>query len=703
MPETSSEAPAVPKNDYSPTQKVVLEWLDHAVADLGGQERPGQVRMAAEVAEAIEKNRHLLVQAGTGTGKSLAYLIPALQHAMQVNKPVVISTATLALQAQIMNRDLPRLLESLEEQLPRPAVTALVKGRSNYVCKNKLAGGFPEDEGQEALLGVLDDGVAVPLTEQTPQSRDSFGAGLSELGEQVQRLRAWAAETDTGDRDDLSPGVEDRAWRQVSVTARECLGSKCQFYEECFVEQAREHASTADVVVTNHALLAFSAIEGYGVLPEHEVVIIDEGHELQDRITNSVATELSAAAIRAAASSTRKHTTVSPGALEEAVKDFENAFNPTQDGLLEMGLNEEQEAAIASVQSATRTLLSDTKDGGKDQDAGRQVARSRLQAVYDTAERVLNSAQGITGSAARAAGTAHEALWLTRPRPFLPGQGYSEPDPMTPPQLWAAPISVAGPLKAGLLEDYTVILTSATLAIGGDFGSVAGSIGLNREDQSSWRGIDVGSPFDYPSQGILYAAAHLPPPGRERSPESLKEIQDLMAASRGGVLGLFSSMAAAKEAAAYIRQELNLTLLCQGESSMADLIKRFSAERDMSLFGTMSLWQGVDVPGEALRLVIIDRIPFPRPDDPMSKARSLRVARAGGNGFLAVSATHAAMRLAQGVGRLIRSQEDRGVVAILDPRIVTKSYGGFIKSALPDFWSTLDREQILAVLRRLGS
>ncbi|MFC0581461.1 ATP-dependent DNA helicase [Micrococcoides hystricis] len=702
MPQSAADSQPATAT-YSPSQKVALEWLQEAVDGLGGQERPGQVTMAAEVVEAIEKNRHLLVQAGTGTGKSLAYLVPALHHAMNSDKPVVISTATLALQSQVMSRDLPRLLDSLEDKLPREAVTALVKGRSNYVCRNKLAGGFPEDEGQEALIGMLDDGAAVPLTEQTPQAATSFGSGLSELGEQIQRLRAWAAETETGDRDDLSPGVSDRAWRQVSVSARECLGSKCQFYDECFVEQSRAHAATADIVVTNHALLAFSAIEGYGVLPEHDVVIIDEAHELQDRITTSVSTELSAAAMKAAATSTRKHTSVSPALLEEAIKDFENAFNATSDGLLEMGLNQAQEAALAAVLSATRTLLSDTKDSGKDQDAGRQVARSRLQAVYDAADRVMNSAQGITGSAARAAGPAHEALWLTRPRTHVPGKGYQDPDPMTPPQLWVAPISVAGPLKQGLLEDRTVILTSATLAIGGDFASVAGSIGLSREESSRWRGLDVGSPFDYPRQGILYAAQHLPEPTQQRSPESLSEIRDLMEASGGGALGLFSSIAAAKEVTAYIRDELDMPILCQGESSMADLIRRFSEDKDLSLFGTMSLWQGVDVPGDALRLVIIDRIPFPRPDDPMSKARSLKVARAGGNGFLTVSATHAAMRLAQGVGRLIRSSDDRGVVAIIDSRIVKKSYGGFIKSALPDFWSTTDRDKILQVLKRLSS
>lgn len=449
-------------------------------------------------------------------------------------------------------------------------------------------------------------------------------------------------------------------------------------------------------------MLAFSAIEGYGVLPEHDVVIVDEAHELQDRITGSVATELSAAAMKAASTSTRKHTSVSASGLEEATKDFENAFAQTPDGLLETGLNPAQEEAITSVRNATRTLLSDTKPSGKDEEAGRQIARARLQAVYDAAERMLNSAQGLTGSAAREAGPAFEALWLTRPSSFVPGKGYQTADPMTPPVLYVAPISVAAPLRERLLAENTVIMTSATLTIGGDFSAIAGGIGLPKEQANVWRALDVGSPFNYQKQGILYAAAHLSPPARERSEDALDELVELVEASGGGVLGLFSSRSAAQEAAEYVRERLDVNLLVQGESGTATLIREFADDEDSCLFGTMGLWQGVDVPGNSLRLVTIDRIPFPRPDDPMTKARTMMVARGGGNAFLAVSATKAAMSLAQGVGRLIRSQNDRGVVAILDSRMVTKSYGGFIKSALPDFWSTTDKKTVLQVLTRLS-
>ena len=245
------------------------------------------------------------------------------------------------------------------------------------------------------------------------------------------------------------------------------------------------------------------------------------------------------------------------------------------------------------------------------------------------------------------------------------------------------------------------MLTSATLTVGESFDAVAGDLGLKGSGAPKWDGIDVGSPFDYPRQGILYMAKHLDKPGRQLSDGMLQEIQDLLEASGGGALGLFSSRRAAEEAAEVMRERTGLSILCQGESTLSALVSQFAEEPDTSLFGTMGLWQGVDVPGDSCRLVLIDRIPFPRPDDPLSTARTRAVADSGGNGFMAISATHAAVRLAQGAGRLIRSTSDRGVVAVLDSRIATARYGGFLRASLPPLWTTTDRKTVHSALQRL--
>jgi ATP-dependent DNA helicase DinG len=294
-------------------------------------------------------------------------------------------------------------------------------------------------------------------------------------------------------------------------------------------------------------------------------------------------------------------------------------------------------------------------------------------------------------------------------------------------RLLAAPLAVNGLIRTNLLAGRSGILTSATLALGGSFAPIARSVGLDARpdaepqgperlapdaaaapvapsgDAVTWHGLDVGSPFDYPRQGILYIARHLPPPGREPATEAqLDEIAELITAAGGRTLGLFSSRRASDAVAQAMRDRLDLTVLAQGDDQLPTLVREFAADEATCLFGTLSLWQGVDVPGAACRLVIIDRIPFPRPDDPVRSARSEAVVAAGGNGFMSVSATHAALMLAQGAGRLIRTTEDRGVVAVLDPRLATARYGEFLARSLPDFWRTTDREVALAALRRLA-
>jgi ATP-dependent DNA helicase DinG len=640
----------------------VEELLHAAVVAVGGTRRDGQVEMAQAVARAVDTGEHLIVQAGTGTGKSLAYLVPALQHAFDTGRPAVIATATLALQAQVVERDMPRVCDALEPLLGRRPVCGLVKGRRNYLCVHKLAGGFPEDPDADTLLAVGD------------VDREE-----SRLGQEVVRLREWAERTTSGDRDDLVPGVSERAWGQVSVSAQECLGSRCPMAAECFVERSREAAGQADLVVTNHAMMAIDAFEGRQLLPEHDLLVVDEAHELVDRVTATVTDEVSAGAVRAAARRAGRLVDAST-ALDDAAGILDAALEPVAEGRL-TSLPDALGLALGQVRDAARSVQSELTKGAADADGVRQVAKAAADDLLDVASRFLEERE-------------LDVAWLAR-------------DPRRGPVLRVAPMSVAMVVRDKVFQERTVVLTSATLELGGSFDAVAGTMGLRGEGSPVWRGIDVGSPFDYPRQAIAYVAHHLPPPGRDGlAVQTLDEIEALVRAAGGRTLGLFSSMRAAREATEAMRQRCaedsgDIAFLCQGEDQIATLVRQFAGDPRTCLFGTLSLWQGVDVPGSACQLVLIDRIPFPRPDDPLASARSQAIARMGGNGFMAVSATHAALRLAQGAGRLVRRGDDRGVVAFLDSRMMTARYAGFLQRSLPPFWPTADREMVLAALRRL--
>ncbi|NHN56086.1 ATP-dependent DNA helicase [Calidifontibacter sp. DB0510] len=632
--------------------------LDAAVGGVGGSPRPGQQRMAHAVAEAVERKRHLLVQAGTGTGKSLAYLVPAIAHAQATGKPVVVATATLALQAQIVDRDLPRIADALAPLLQRRPTFGLVKGRRNYLCKHKLLGGYPDDDG-DTLLGV-----------------GEVDQQLGRLEREVVRLREWAEETDSGDRDTLVPGVSERAWRQVSVSAKECLGSRCPLASECFVEQSRAEAADVDVVVTNHSFMAIDAFEGRQMLPEHDLLIVDEAHELVDRITSTITDELTPGLVAAAARAAAR--LADTDALAAAGTVLEQALQPLKEGRL-LGVPDTLALAVQQVHDAAREVSTEIKPANaQDNDGARQRARAAVDEVFDTSARLLEDREV-------------DVAWISQ-------------DPRRGPVVRVAPMTVAMLVRDKIFEGRSVVLTSATLELGGTFDAVAGTIGLRGDGAPPWDGLDVGSPFDYPGQAIAYVARHLPPPGRDgTAEETMAEIEQLIRAAGGRTLGLFSSMRAATAAAEAMRDRLGdeYPVLCQGEDRTPTLVREFAADARTCLFGTLSLWQGVDVPGSACQLVLIDRIPFPRPDDPISSARSQAIAERGGNGFMAVSATHAALRLAQGAGRLIRRGDDRGVVAFLDSRLMTARYAGFLQRSLPPFWPTTDRALVLGALRRL--
>jgi ATP-dependent DNA helicase DinG len=668
-------------------QPDVLTALTAAVLGVGGVERAGQRQMAVAVADAIESRTHLLVQAGTGTGKSLAYLVPAVLHAAAGGRPVVVATATIALQRQLVERDLPLLADSLEPLLGRRPEFAILKGRHHYLCRHRLLTGAP-DESPGA-----DEGALFAPAPTTP------------LGKDAARIRAWADETETGDRDELVPNPADRAWRAVSVSSHECLGAaRCPEGDRCFAELARERARGSDVVVTNHAMLAIDAFAGIPLLPEHEVVVVDEAHELVERATGAVTDELTASAVERAARRIRRFVeptthdalVMAGQALEEALEECEPGRLTGLTGLLfdaMVAMRDIGHMAMSEAGSRDRSVVETGVD------AARSQARAAVEELHEIAGRVV------------AAGPL-DVLWV------------SAGSDRRPPALHRAPLSVAGLLRDLLFARATVVLTSATLELGGSFEPVARGLGLvgvssstadedadgsaeERDEESDevrssprWTGLDVGSPFDYPRQGILYVARHLPPPGRDGLSEAaLDELAGLVEAAGGRTLGLFSSQRAAVQAADAMRERLDVVVLCQGDDATAELVRLFASHPSTCLFGTLSLWQGVDVPGSACHLVVIDRIPFPRPDDPLVRARQ---EAAGPAGFMTVSAASAALLLAQGSGRLIRSSTDRGVVAVLDSRLSTARYAGFLRRSLPPFWPTEDPEQVRRSLRALA-
>ncbi|MGC4890292.1 ATP-dependent DNA helicase [Micromonospora sp. DT227] len=675
----------------------------------GGATRPGQQLMAEAIERSIASGEHLLVQAGTGTGKSLAYLAPALT----VDGPVVVSTATLALQSQLVDHDLPRLADAVEPVLGRRPTFAVLKGRHHYLCLARLDSSV-EDEPDDALFDAPRPGGTKWLGE------------AGRLGKQVQRLRDWAEETATGDRDELDPGVDDQVWRSVSMPARECVGaSRCPFGQECFAEASRARAREADLVVTNHSLLAVDMLAGRHIVPPHRLLVVDEAHELADRVSSAAQAELVPELIDR--STRRARPLLRPDhadRLTEAGDALAVGLAEAPAGRLTAGLPPALREACTLLDSATRAALEAIGDVKADDPdpVRKQQAKAVLDELSTTAQRLLEEGD-------------HDVAWVEKPE-----NGSRR-------ALVVAPLSVAGTLATHLYDERTVVATSATLALGGRFDTVARALGLDAPPPAppspaaaaaataaaagrgtdpapvastegsraaigtvpategpGWRSLDVGSPFDYARQGILYVAAHLPRPSVSGLPTAAgEELLALVGALGGRTLGLFSSRRAAQQAAELLRARTDLPVLLQGEEALPLLVRRFRQERESCLFGVMSLWQGVDVPGDACQLVVIDRLPFPRPDEPLAAARAAAVDAGGGSGFAAVSVPIAAVRLAQGVGRLIRATGDRGVVAVLDSRLETaRGYGPFLRRSLPPFWYTTRPEVARGALERLA-
>jgi ATP-dependent DNA helicase DinG len=652
----------------------------------GGSSRPGQEEMAAAIERAVKEREHLLVQAGTGTGKSLAYLTPALL----VDGPVVVSTATLALQNQLVEHDLPRLADAVQPVLGRRPTFAVLKGRHHYLCLAKL-----EHADEEAPTDTLFD-------DAPPRATQWLGEA-GKLGKQILRVQAWAEKTKTGDRDELDPGVDETAWRQVSMPARDCVGAaRCPYGAECFAEASRVRAREADIVVTNHSLLAVDMLAERNIVPPHKLLIVDEAHELADRVSSAAQAELTPEAVERA--SRRAKPLVSPAAAEalaEAADSLTVGLSDLPAGRLTTGLPPMLHRAVLLIDSATRAALDaigDVKNDDPDP-VRKQQAKATLDDISTTSQRLLEENE-------------YDVAWVERSDL---GNGRRA--------LVVAPLSVAGTLATSLYDERTVVATSATLTLGGRFDTVARSLGLPAPapvpaarsgggltadappvSGDGWTSLDVGSPFDYPRQGILYVAAHLPRPAASGLPDPAgEELLKLVEALGGRTLGLFSSRRAATQAAELLRARTTLPVLLQGEESLPILVRKFREQKESCLFGVMSLWQGVDVPGDACQLVVIDRLPFPRPDEPLAAARAAAVDATGGSGFASVSVPIAAVRLAQGVGRLIRSTGDKGVVAVLDSRLETaRGYGAFLRKSLPPFWYTTRPEVAIGALQRLA-
>jgi len=653
------------KKGIDERHRKMLDTLDAAVESIGGSAREGQRNMALAIADAIESEDHLLVQAGTGTGKSLAYLIPALAS----GKRALVATATLALQRQLIERDLPRIKSAVEKSLGREISFAIYKGVGNYLCKQKLFGG--SDADSELLIEV------------------------STLEEQAKRLKDWSKIVGiSGDRDD-APEVDRRVWAASSVSGRECVGADdCAYGSSCFAVLAKAKAQNADIVVTNHTLLAIEVVDSHPILPDRDVVILDEAHEFSDRTTQAVTEELTAQRVLRAATMYRKFSGergAGPAQdLTVAAEEFEEAIAQYRDDFLSGGDRSSEERRLEELPIALldpfRSIKEATEAISQRLSADDEILEGDVLAERARVKGAINEIKTVTQKMMRA--REGSVLWF-------------EPTYST---LYLAPLSVSEVLAENLFSSSPVIATSATMTVSRSFEPVKRNLGI--ADIEGLTTLDVGTPFDFEKQGMLYLASHLPEPTREGpTREALDELAELIEAADGRTLALFSSWRAVEAADAHLRKvlfdlEIPIITARRGDP-VGSLVERFSKEERSVLIGTISLWQGVDVPGSSCILVAIDRIPFPRPDDPVMAARSRQADSEGGSGFMQVSLPRAALLLAQGSGRLIRSHEDRGVVAILDSRITKKRYGEILINSMPPLWRTEDPELVRDSLRRL--
>ncbi len=631
--------PATTSVGAMPEIAAVEDALEAAVSSLdgGGERRPGQRDMCQAVAEAMESGRHLVVAAGTGTGKSLAYLVPLVLG----EGPSVVATATKTLQDQLVDKDLPQLAEALG----RPVRFAVLKGRSNYLCLQRL------DEH------LSDDQLSLDIAEG-PKA-------------EISRLANWAQRTDTGDRGELDFEPSPSAWDALSVSGRECPGAqRCPSGPVCFAEKARHRADAADIVVVNTHLYCLHLFGETPILPEHGTVVIDEAHGLEDIVSDTAGLSLSGGRFDDLARRVRAVVAESAAAgdLEDAGALLREVLAPYRDKPLPEPLPDELQRV--AVLARGRVEQAGVELRAVPDDAPGDFGPRKLRAILSAgalAEDLIRAVEAKPTEVAWVSGTESAPAWRI------------------------APIQLGDLLTERLWEHTTAVLTSATIPM--NLGEV---LGLNPDEHHA---IDVGSPFDFETNGLLYCAKHLPDPRNPGyEPAVHDELAALIEAAGGRTLALFTSYRAMDRAAEVLREQLDFQIYTQRDLPKAELLRRFAAEVESCLFATMSFWQGVDVPGESLSLVTIDRLPFPRPDDPLLEARRERY---GSEAFRLVDLPRAATRLAQGAGRLIRRGDDRGVVAVLDSRMARAGYRWELVRALPPFPRTAERDRAVTLLRTI--
>ncbi len=624
---------------------IALEEVTGHLPD-GGERRPGQEAMARAVAEVLDAGGHLAVQAGTGTGKTLAYLVPALLAGART----VVATATKALQDQLANNDLPFLAEHLDAHLDEPVSFAVLKGRSNYVCLQRLA------EVAEANVQQTLDGLAEHADD-----------------EQLAAIADWATGTDTGDRAELPFEPSGSTWSAVSIGSHECPGrNRCPQGDGCFAELARDRAAQAQVVVTNLHLYGIDVATDGAILPHHDLAILDEAHTAEDILAAANGAEINGGRFRALRRVASGILTRSPeldnvdelaGRFDDALvahlgKRLTPADDPEVGPLLELA-----DTRLEALQSALRALPDDAS----------AKAKARAQRCLLSTGSLLGSIRAI-----RSPGDG-DVTWVegSRSRPVL----------------CMSPVAIADVLAERLWPKRPVVLTSATLPP-----NLMGRLGLPDDEH---RVEDVGSPFDFERQTLLYCAAHLPDPRDPGYRDAVhEELERLILAAGGRTLALFTSWSALDAAHAHLAERLPFTVLHQNDLPKPALITAFTADETSCLFGTRGLWQGIDVPGPALSLVTIDRIPFPRPDDPLLSARRERI---GDGAFGEIDIPMAATDLAQAAGRLIRTATDIGVVAVFDRRLArSHSYRQQLLAALPPMPRTVDPDEVERFLRNLS-
>ncbi len=636
-----------------------LDALDVVLeAKLGAEERLGQAQMLEAVADAISGDHHLMVEAGTGTGKSLAYLIPTVLS----GRAAVIATATKSLQNQLADSELPFLAEHLD----LPVTWSVVKGRQSYVCMAKLVERFgPGLDGSGPQLFAGDDQALSGLVE-------------------------WVRGGGTGDQDDLPEVVSDELWRQVSVSGMECPGKRlCPQAHACFAEAALDQARDAQIVITNHHLYALHLASGRRILPDHELVIFDEAHKLEAASTAAFGVDVGGGRLTSFANNAQR--LLGPeqrdsliGAVRSAASRLTAVIEQLEESRLipEQGpLGEEILSGIRAVAAVVKALPKVDED---DAIAG-AVARARAQGGHVQADfgMALDLPSG-------------HVAWAE------PGRRIVR----------VAPITVDFPIAANLLVHLPTILTSATLTSAGSFAPLARKLGLitelladdpaafDVEDplDRTYASLRVEGGFDYANQGLLYVASELPDPRQPEWPDAAAaEIRALAEAAGGRALVLTTSYRMMERAAAGLA-DAPFEVLVQGELPKRQLIADFSDNETATLVATMGYWEGIDVPGPSLSLVVIDRIPFPRPDDPLLQARREAITAQGRSAFDEVDLPHATVLLAQGSGRLIRNETDQGVVAIVDRRLTAMRYGQRILRSLPRLLRTSDRERALRFL-----